>query len=91
MVVTSRLEKAVLVLKCLRARPGQSMKEISENTALDDSTAQLVVKELYMADWIKMERINERTFYSAPDEANTVIWLLERARDKTEARKGLIA
>ena len=89
-MITTRLEKAVLVLKCLKARPGQTMPEICSNTGLDDSTAQLIVKELYMADWVKMERISDRTFYSAPDEVNTVVWLLEKAKGRTDARKGIL-
>ena len=80
----------MLVLKCLKARPGQIAAEVSGNTGLDDATVQLVIKELYMADWVKMDRIGEKVFYSAPDEANTVIWLLEKAMGRREAREGII-
>jgi len=90
MLVNPRLSKSIEVLKCLKARPGQTMPELIENSGIDDSTTRLVVDDLFKADWVKMERIGDKVFYSAPDEANTIIWLLEKAQGRVKAREELL-
>jgi len=86
-LITSRLSKTILVLKTLRAKPGQTITELTDNTKLDDSTLKLIIDDLYFANWIRKDKIGTKTFHSATDDVAFVVWYLEKADEVTKARK----